>query len=188
MESQKREHARSEARNLNVTKDLKGMIVLNTATGEKLGEVTDAIIHPTEGRMIGIALRTPEGEIRALPAENLLIGVHAVMVAKEARFEMPGHSDKLTGGVPAHDLVGTNVVTGDGKLLGRVSEVYISTEQPKVFYHIAESALQRFFGGGFYIAGNLPRAYSPDGMRMIVPDDTENSYAVPSLAEAIQGR
>jgi hypothetical protein len=48
--------------------------------------------------------------------------------------------------------------------------------------------LQRFFGGGFYIAGNVPHAYSSDGVRMIVPDDTENSRAVESLAEAIQSR
>jgi len=192
MEAQQREVAGNESRNLNVAKELHGMTVLNAGSGEKLGEVTDALINltqgPTQGQMIGIALRTPEGEMRALATRDFFIGVDAVMAAKEARFETLGQSEALTGGVPAHELVGANIVTEDGKLLGRVSEVYISTEQPQAVYHVAESTLQRFFGGGFYIAGNVPRAYSPDGVRMIVPDDTENSRAVASLAEVIQSR
>ena len=173
---------------MNVAKELHGMTVLNAGSGEKLGEVTDALIHATQGRMIGIALRTPEGEMRALATRDFFIGVDAVMAAIEARFETLGQSEALTGGVPAHELVGANIVTEDGKLLGRVSEVYISTEQHQAVYHVAESTLQRFFGGGFYIAGNVPRAYSPDGVRMIVPDGTENSRAVEPLAEAIQSR
>ncbi len=192
MEAQQREVAGNESRNLNVAKELKGMTVLNAGSGEKLGEVTDALINltqgPTQGQMIGIALRTPEGEMRALATRDFFIGVDAVMAAKEARFETLGQSEALTGGVPAHELVGANIVTEDGKLLGRISEVYISTEQSQAVYHVAESTLQRFFGGGFYIAGNVPRAYSPDGVRMIVPDDTENSRAVESLAEVIQSR
>lgn len=63
-EAQQREVAGHEARNLNVAKELHGMTVLNAGSGEKLGEVTDALIHATQGRMIGIALRTPEGEMR----------------------------------------------------------------------------------------------------------------------------
>jgi hypothetical protein len=55
-------------------------------------------------------------------------------------------------------------------------------------YHVAESTLRRFIGVGFYIAGNVPRAYSPDGVRMIVPDDTENSRALAPLADVIQSR
>jgi hypothetical protein len=53
--------------------------------------------------MIGIALRTPEGEMRALATRDFFIGVDAVMAAKEARFETLGQSEALTGGVPAHD-------------------------------------------------------------------------------------
>lgn len=192
MEAQQREVAGNEARHLNAAKELKGMTVLNAGSGEKLGEVTDALINlaqgPTQGQMIGIALRTPEGEMRALASRDFFIGVDAVMAAKEARLETLGQSEALTGGVPAHELVGINIVTEDGKLLGRVSEVYISTGQSQAVYHVAESTLQRFFGGGFYIAGNVPRAYSPDGVRMIVPDDTENSRAIASLAEVIQSR
>jgi hypothetical protein len=81
-------------------------------------------------------------------------------------------------------MVGTNVVTEDGKLLGRVGEVHLSLETPRVTYRVAESTLQRFLGGGFYIAGDLPSAYSRDGVRMIVPPDTEERYAAESVDEA----
>ncbi len=176
----------SETRTLNVAQQLKGMAVLVTTTGERLGEVTDAIIHPTEGRMLGITVRTSGGEERALATRDFFIGPDAVMASGAVLAETEDGGGALAGGVPAcRELLGTNVVTEDGKLLGRVSEVHISVEPPRVIYRVAESTLQRFFGGGFFIAADVPRTYSPDGVRLIVPTETEDRYAISSLAEAI---
>ena len=172
-------------RSMNVEKELKGKTVLRTDTGDKMGEVSDAIVHPIEGRVMGLIVRTEEGQERALAARDFFIGKDAIMATEGARFVEEGAGHNLEPGVPAlGEIVGTNVVTDDGKLLGRVNEVHVSLELPRAVYRVTGSTLQRFLGGGFYIAGSLPAAYSRDGVRMIVPADTEDRYAVTTIDEA----
>jgi sporulation protein YlmC with PRC-barrel domain len=170
---------------MSVAKELKKMSVINGGTGEKLGEVEDVLIHPTEGRVLGVSLRAPDGQARAISVRDFFIGPDAVMATGDARLEPPDQSGTLADGVPARELLGTNVVSADGKLLGQVSDVFISLDQPRAAYQVANSTLQRFFGGGFYLAGDVPRAYAPDGARMIVPEDVEHRFAVSSLGEAL---
>jgi uncharacterized protein YrrD len=172
-----------ETRSLNVLKELKGMPLINRATGEKLGDVEDALIHPTQGRVLGLLLKDSGGQRHALDVRDCLIGKDAVMVAEHFHFETPGHGETLSGGVPVGELTGTKAVTEDGRLIGRVSDVYILVDQPRAAYHVTESTMQRFFGGGFFLAGDVPKAYSPDGARLILPSDTENRAAVSSLDE-----
>lgn len=176
----------SEIRTLNVAKDFRGMILLAADTGAKLGEVRDAIIQPTEGRVMGVVARTPGGEEIKLRVSDFFIGQDAVMTSREA-FERAGeHAGELAGGIRAVDeMVGSNVMTEDGRLLGRISDVYIRADQPRAIYRVAESTLQKFFGGGFFLPGNVPHSYAPDGSRIIVPADTENRYATSSLIEAL---
>lgn len=174
----------SKVKTLNVGSDLKGMTVLASDTGEKLGEVIDAIIHPVEGRVLGLTLRTGEGERRVISSQDFFIGVDAIMSPQGARLRTLDQTGDLAEGVEAlGGIIGTNVVTEDGKLIGRVSEVHILADRPQAIYRITESSLQRFLGGGFYLPGDVPRSYSPDGVRMIVPADTEERYAVSSLEE-----
>jgi hypothetical protein len=111
-----------------------------------------------------VVVRATEGGERRLSASNFIIG---------------------------QDVIGSKVVTEDGTLLGRVSEAHIGVDQPgvagaaRVVYRVAESTLQKFFGGGFFLPGSVARSYSPEEKRMIVPADTENRYAASSLAEAV---
>ena len=81
--------------------------------------------------------------------------------------------------------VGSNVVTEDGDLLGRISEIFIRVDKPQAVYRITESKIQKLFGRGFFLPGNTALSYAPDGARMIVPADTEERYAASSLAEAL---
>ena len=178
-----------EMRAMNVDKELKGMTVLRSDTGNKMGEVLDAIIHPTEGRVMGLIVRTDEGQERALATRDFFIGKDAVMATPGAIFVIQSEDDSLDDGIPAiGEIVGTNVVTDEGELLGRVSEVHISLETPRTAYRVTGSTLQRFFGGGFYIAGDLPSGYSRDGVRMIVPVDTDERHAVTTVDEAFGTR
>lgn len=177
-----------EKRTLNVEKDLKGMAVLKVDTGGKLGCVSDAVIHPVEGKVLGIIVHTREDGDRILLSSHFFIGTDAVMADAKARFEdLP--SDKLDRGVPGLGaVVGTNLVTEGGRLVGRVSEVYVSTERPVAVYRVVGSTLQKFFGGGFFIPADVAQAYSPGGVRMIVPADLEDRYAAPSLEDAMTRR
>jgi len=175
-----------EIRALNVAKDFRGMPLLAADTGAKLGEVYDAILQPTEGRVMGVVVRTLDGDDLRLRISDIIIGQDAVMTSGES-FEHAGdHAGEMAGGIRAVDeMIGSNVVTEDGNLLGRISEVYIRVDKPQAVYRVAESTLQKFFGGGFFLPGDAARSYAPDGTRMIVPADTEERYAASSLAEAL---
>jgi sporulation protein YlmC with PRC-barrel domain len=92
----------------------------------------------------------------------------------------------MAGGVRALDeMIGSNVVTENGELLGRISEIYIRVDRPQAVYRVTESRIQKLFGGGFFLRGDATRSYARDGARMIVPADTEERYAASSLAEAL---
>ncbi len=165
--------------------EFQGMAVLDSETGAKLGEVADVIVHPTEGRVLGITIKDTGGDVMALGVHEILIGADAVMAQGAATLEkwMPGTNVAETA-LASGEVIGTNIVTEDGRLIGKVNDVYISTETPRTFYRVAGSALQRFLGGGFFIPGDLPHAISSDGIRMIVPADTEEQ-AASSIDEAI---
>jgi sporulation protein YlmC with PRC-barrel domain len=175
-----------EVRTLNVAKDLRGMSLLAVDTGEKLGEVRDVIIQPVEGRVTGLVVRTLDNDELRLRINDATIGPNAVMTSVES-FEYAGdRAREMAGGVRALDeLIGSNVVTDDGDLLGRISEIYIVADRPQFIYRIAESRIQKFLGRGFFLPGNITRSYAPDGARMIVPADTVERYAVSSLGDAL---
>lgn len=173
---------------LNLTKELKGKAVLASDTAEKLGDIEDVIIHPLDGRVLGVILNAVDDGPRLLAARDFLIGKDAVMAVSSAAVYSAESREPFAEGVNASELVGASVVTEDGKLLGQISEVYVSVFRPVIAYRIAGSTLQRFFGGGFFLPGNAPRAYAPDGRRVIVPAEAEDSLAVESLTEALESQ
>jgi sporulation protein YlmC with PRC-barrel domain len=166
--------------------DLKGMSILAADSGERLGEVTDAIIHPTKGRLLGIALKTTAGERRVLGVQEIRIGEDAIMAAPGTRPHAVDDVEELRDGISTVDnIIGANVVTAAGKLIGRISNVYVSIDRPRTAYRIAESTLQRWFGGGFFIAGDVPSGYATDRPRFIVPEDVEERCGADSITEAL---
>lgn len=174
---------------LNVAGRLRGMPVLPPDTNEKLGEVWDVLVHPTEGRVLGLILHTSAGEERVLAMGDFLIlsAAETVRAGGGRLTEIEKLSDGLANGVAAcHELIGASVVTEAGKLLGRVCEVHIFVERPLVIYRVAASGWQRFFGSGFFMAGDVPYAYSREGTRLIVPAWTGDLEAASSLTEAIE--
>ncbi len=175
-----------EIRTLNAARDFRGMPLIAADTGAKLGEIRDAIIHPVGGRVIGAVVRTLDGDELRLRAADIVIGQDAVMTSQEA-FDYAGdRANEMAGGIRAVDeLIGSTVVTEDGNLLGRISEAYIRADKPQAVYRVAESTIQKFFGRGFFLAGDVARSYAPDGSRIIVPADTEDRYATSSLAESL---
>lgn len=161
---------------------LKGMSVLQSSSGARLGNVSDLVVNPNDGRVIGIAMARPDKEARAIAIGDAHIGDDAVMVADGSLLPLD-FSGALAEGALATDLIGAKVVAEDGRLVGRVTHVYVHPESGGVFYRIADSALQRLFGGGFYIPGGTSKAYSREGRRMIVPSDIKERHARKSLGE-----
>jgi sporulation protein YlmC with PRC-barrel domain len=166
--------------------DVRGKPVLRRETGEKLGDVADVLIDPSSGNVLGLEIKGPDGQLLGMDARNVLIGRDAVMASAVEGFDPAESGERLRSAARAsHDLAGTSVVTEDGTFLGRVGGIFISLEQPRVFYRVVESTIQRFLGGGgFYLPGDVLRAYSPDGPRMIVPSDVDR-FAAGSLDELL---
>src|SRR5262249_16632799 len=129
---------------------------------------------------------TPDDAELRLRIGDIIIGQDAVMTSWES-FEHAGdRAVEMAGGVRALDeVLGSNVVTEEGALLGRISEIYIHAHKPRVIYRVTESKIQKLFGRGFFLPGDVARSYAPDGPRIIVPADTEDRYAASSLGEAL---
>jgi uncharacterized protein YrrD len=175
-----------EIRTLNVEKDLRGMPLLAVDTGAKLGEIRDVIIQPVEGRLIAVIVRTLDNDELRLRIDDVIIGPDAVMTSWESFAHAGDRSSEMAGGVRALDeLAGTNIVTEDGDLLGRISEVYIRADKPQAIYRVVESRIQKFLGRGFFLPGDAARSYAPDGVRMIVPADAVERYASSTLGGAL---
>jgi sporulation protein YlmC with PRC-barrel domain len=165
---------------------VQGMAVLDATSGSRIGEVADMIVNPSTGVVQGMILRDGNGALRSFAVEEIHIGPDAVMAGKSTEIDEAARSAALDGGVPAAgELIGTRVVGEEGTLLGQISEVYISLEKPRIAYRVAGSALDRMFGGGFYISGKLPRAYARSEQRMIVPAGTSERFAVKTAEDAM---
>lgn len=173
----------SEEKTLDVAKELKGVEILAPVTGEKLGDAMDALIHPTEGRFIGIVLRDPNDEIWTLAATDSEIRDGIIRAREDALLQI-GEGGVMTGDVYAsEDVLGALVITDQGSLLGHVSEVHVTTETKRVYYRVVKSELQRLMGGGFFMAGDVPHSYFHHDTRLIVPADTQARYSGKSFAE-----
>lgn len=172
-----------EVKTLNVARGLKGLAVVEAATGDKLGEATCALIHPTAGRLVAITLRTPQREVRTLAASDLTIEEGAIRAAADSLAQDRETALRAEGSLASQDIVGALVVTDRGTLLGRVSEVHVAIETRRIYYRVAKSEWQRLMGGGFFMAGDVPRAYFHRNRRLIVPADAQGRYAEKPLAE-----
>jgi sporulation protein YlmC with PRC-barrel domain len=178
----------NEVSAVNINTQLKGGVVIDANTARKQGNVTDVLINPDNGVVMALLFRTLSGDEHALAPEAFHIHseANAVIAFGEPIADPAELRKMLEKGVQAQgELVDSAVVTNDGRLLGRVSGVFLQTEPMRAIYHITSSEWQRLFGGGFYLAGNAPCAYSRAGARLITPADTRQ-YVFRSLAESIE--
>lgn len=178
-----------QERGLNAASRLKGLAITAAGARVELGEVTDLLTHPTEGIALGLVLRTGAGEERAVSWRDFEIGAGRVVLTEDSFFRAEKPQGPLSCGVRAcGELYGTAVVTEEGKLLGRVREVYVHAETGRVFYSVVESKWRWFADSGGYIAGDLPHAYSRMGRRLIVPAGAELLHAPFSPDDLAGGR
>jgi uncharacterized protein YrrD len=174
------------ASTISVVDDIRGTPLLQPGTSERLGEIVDALVAPTRGEVIGLAVLTREGKERVLLRGDYFLGVNLVMASEKALCDPKRLDTVMQGRARAHkDLVGTKVVTEDGKLLGHVSDVRLSEGWTKIVYRVSVSGGHIPFRGSFLLAGDVPHSYSRSGTRLIVPAGTEESYAIWSFGESL---
>ena len=70
-------------------------------------------------------------------------------------------------------LIGAQIITEQGRLLGYVSEVLLRCDSKTTSYHVAVADWRRLFKLSFHLPGDAPHYYSPFGSRLLVTDQTQ---------------
>lgn len=178
----------NERRDVAPVSELNGKTVLSLATGNQIGQVTDVLIDPISGVLLGLILSATAGGEAGLPIEKVYnIGRDAIMAISEDSLVAP-ESGELIPGEPVSRLVGTKIITDSGEVLGQISDVFaVLKPPPRIFYEVQQSLLDRLLGRAFFIPASLGHALSDDFARLVVPDITVD-IANPDLLELVEQR
>ncbi|HWC86814.1 MAG TPA: PRC-barrel domain-containing protein [Solirubrobacteraceae bacterium] len=154
---------------------IRGLPVVTIDGGEDVAEVRDLIYDPEAGRVVGLTLNKRgflAGRRReVLPAEGVHgIGRDAVMIASEGSLVAPKAAPAELGSASAErDVTGNEVLTEQGKSLGRVKDVVVlvGSDGEVVGYEIETAS-----GGTAYIP--LPSQLAISGSALVVPNATQD--------------
>lgn len=151
-----------------------GRTVLSRASANRVGQLHDFIIDPVEGWLAGLEVRMSDDSLRCIEyGEVHSIGPDAVMINNE-NSALPEQSSPLKALPPAiNKLVGAEVVTESGKVLGHVANVFINLDaKPLLIYEVRSSLLDKLLGHALFFPASLGRAFSGHDARLVVADET----------------
>jgi uncharacterized protein YrrD len=151
-----------------------GRTVLARATAHKLGQVHDLIIEPVKGLLAGIAVNIVDGSLHYVEASEIYsIGPDAVMVNNDRSAIPPEGSPVKDLPLAMNKLVGAEVITEGGKVLGQVASVFMHlTEEPVIIYEVRSSILDKLLGRSLFFPASQGHAFSADDARLVVKEDT----------------
>ena len=157
-----------------------GMPVLSLATGNKLGFVTQVLIDPLSGVLAGVAL-----DRDSLAYDQIYsFGRDAIMAVSDLAVQ-PLEESGLADGRNAKRLIGAQVVTESGEVLGTISNVLITLKPPPfAVYAVRRSLLDKILGREFYLSASESHALSDDSERLIVQDSAAD-LALADLETAV---
>ncbi|HKR01517.1 MAG TPA: hypothetical protein VJT09_12640 [Pyrinomonadaceae bacterium] len=164
----------SLAHGIHTVEAMIGRAVLSRATANKLGQTHDLLIDPVRGELAGLSLRMIDGSLRLVDYREIYsFGQDAVMINSD-EAALPVQDSPLKAlPLAKYNLVGANVITGDGKLLGQVANVYLRlAETVCLIYEVRSSILDKLLGHALYFPASEGQAISGDFTRLVVADDT----------------
>lgn len=159
---------------IHTVETLIGRAVLSRATANKLGQTHDLLVDPVKGELAGLSIRMADGSLRLVAYQEIYsFGQDAVMINSDEAAVPVQDSPLKVLPLAKNNLVGTNVVTGDGKLLGQVANVYLRlAETVLLIYEVRSSILDKLLGHTLYFPATEGRAISVDFTRLVVADGT----------------
>lgn len=151
-----------------------GRPILSRATANKLGQTYDFIVDVGRGVLVGLAARIPDESLRLVNYEEVYsFGADAIMITSDDSAIHVQESPLKALPLAKHNLVGANVVTEGGKLLGQVANIYYRLGETLVLiYEVRSSLLDKLLGHTLYFPASQGRAISEDFARIVVADDT----------------
>jgi len=151
-----------------------GRAVVSRATANKLGQTRDLIVDAAKGELAGLVVQMPDESLRCVEYGEIFgFGPDAVMINSDESATPAQDSTLKALPLAKHNLVGANVVTESGKLLGQIANVYIRfAETLLLIYEVRSSILDKLLGHALYFPASQGRAMSEDLARIVVADDT----------------
>jgi uncharacterized protein YrrD len=133
----------------------------------------------------------PDASLRLIDSSEIYsFGPDAVMINSD-EAAMPAKDSPLnTLPLAKHQLIGANVITEGGKVLGQIVGVYIHlAETSMLIYEVRSSLLDKLLGHTLYFPASQGRALSEDAARLVVADDTEEKadHTLDALAARLFG-
>lgn len=178
----------------NITKQLQGKPVIAWRDGQALGLVVDALVQPPGDQLNGLVYADARGAAQFLAADEFVLHDSAVIVLAEA-YAWPDedrmHQASHAGILVRRSLLGAEVLTNEGYLVGRITEAFVQTERLMMIYRVTASRWQRWRGGGLFLTGDHLRAWSVTGARLIVSAavlETNDCASLTTAASAAQTR
>ncbi|MDQ3816961.1 MAG: PRC-barrel domain-containing protein [Acidobacteriota bacterium] len=162
------------ASNIHLVDTLIGRAVLSRATANKVGHIHDLIVDAAKGELAGLVVQIPDQSLRSVDYNGIYsFGPDAVMVNSDESAVPVQDSPLKALPLAKHNLIGVNVVTEGGKLLGQIANVYIRlAETLLLIYEVRSSILDKLLGHSLYFLATNARAISGDFARIVVSEDT----------------
>src|SRR5215212_3658177 len=102
---------------IHTVETLIGRTVLSRATANKLGQTHDLLVDPVKGELAGLSIRMADGSLRLVAYQEIYsFGQDAVMINSDEVAVPVQDSPLKILPLAKNNLIGANVVTGDGKL------------------------------------------------------------------------
>lgn len=114
-------------------------------------------------------------------------GQDAVMANDDASVKPVEEGFLATQPRAKKHLMGVNIITEGGKLMGQVANVFVHLNVPPVvIYEVRDTILDKLLGRSLFIPASLGSALSDNAERIVVPDDV-TAHSADSL-EALASR
>jgi uncharacterized protein YrrD len=181
----------TSAGNVHSVDFLIGRSVLSRATANKLGQTHDLLIDVARGTLAGLCVRLADATLRLVDyGEIYSIGPDAVMINGDESAVPVAVSPLRILPLAKNNLVGANVVTESGRLLGHVANLYLHlAESLLLVYEVRASLLDKLLGHALFFPASQGRAVSADFARIVVADDTpeKSDHSLAALAARLFG-
>jgi len=161
--------------NINSVDTFIGRTVLARSTANKIGRLHDLIIDVAKGELAGISVQLPDETLRLVESRDIHgFGPDALMIAADESAIAVQDSQLKTLPLAKHNLIGSNVMTESGKLLGQVAHIYLRlSETVMLIYEVRSSILDKLLGHALFFPATQGRAISADYARIVVAEETE---------------
>src|SRR5260370_18731526 len=147
-----------------------GRAVLSGESANELGHVYDLVVRPIKGELAGLSVQVfDQSQVMVRQDEIHSIGPDAVMVNTDQSLVALDQSPIKAFPLARNNLIGVEVITEDGKLLGEISNVYVHLGGSSLFiYEVRSSILDKLLGHALYFPASLGCAFADYAALLVV--------------------